>query len=150
MGHTYSNITFHVIFSTKGRRPIIDLSFRQSLYDYLAGIARKEFGSALAVGGTGDHVHGLISLATNISIAQAMSKWKSLSSGWLHREFRNARDFAWQNGYGVFSVSRSKVQAVAQYISDQENHHLKISFEEEFLEFLKRHQIEYDPIRIWD
>ena len=79
-----------------------------------------------------------------------MSKLKSLSTGWIHKTFAHAGDFAWQNGYGVFSVSPSKTGEVARYIQRQEKHHKTVSFEEEFQKFLQRHGVEFDPVRIWD
>jgi len=116
----------------------------------MGGIARNEFGKALIIGGTSNHVHGLLSISTDISIGQAMSKLKSLSSGWIHKTFVNAGDFAWQSGYGVFSVSPSKVGEVERYILRQEEHHKTIAFEEEFMQFLERHGVGFDPGRIWD
>jgi len=150
MGHTFSNLLVHTIFSTKDRLPTIRESFRQRLYEYMSGIARTEFGRALCIGGTPNHVHGLIVLATDVSVAEAVRKWKSLSSKWVHETFPGTRDFAWQSGYGAFSVSRSNVPKVAGYIERQAEHHTKVTFEEEFVAFLKRHGIEHDPRHVWD
>jgi putative transposase len=150
MSHTFANVVVHVIFGTKGRRPAIDDSFRLQLFEYMGGIVRNEIGQALIIGGTGNHVHGLLSIGTDISIGQAMSKLKSLSSGWVHKTFASAAGFAWQSGYGVFSVSCSKVREVEKYISRQEEHHRTISFEDEFQTFLQRHGVQFDPARIWD
>lgn len=116
----------------------------------LGGIAREEFGRALQIGGTADHVHGLILLRTDVAVADAMRTWKSLSSGWVHKTFPAEQDFAWQNGYAAFSVSRSNAEQVKKYIGDQESHHRKQTFEEEFLALLDRHGIEYDPRSVWD
>ncbi len=150
MGHTFSHVLLHVIFSTKNRMRLIQPDFRQRLYEYLAGIARDEFGAARKIGGTDDHLHGLISLRTDVSIAEALRKWKSLSSLWVHREFPNHQDFAWQSGYGVFSVSESNAPAVIQYIETQVEHHAEMTFEQEFIGFLKRHNVQYDPRHIFD
>lgn len=150
MGHTYANILLHVIFSTKDRQPTIAPSFRQRLYEYMAGIAREEFGRALTIGGTENHVHGLLSIGTSISVGEVMSKWKSLSSGWLHKTFPGAARFAWQAGYGAFSVSHSNVDRVRRYIEGQGEHHRRRPFEEEFIAFLRRHGVEYDPEHVWD
>jgi len=150
MGHTYSNLLLHVVFGTKERRPIIRDSFRVRLHEYLAGFARKEFGGALAVGGTADHVHGLILLPTDTSVAEAMRNWKSLSSKWVHETFPAETDFAWQEGYAAFSVSRSNVPQVATYIQRQTEHHKKMTFEEEFLALLERHEVPFDPRHVWD
>jgi putative transposase len=150
VGHTFSNLLVHVIFGTKDCLPTIRESFRPRLYEYMSGIARTEFGRALCIGGTLDHVHGLIVLTTDVSVAEAVRKWKSLSSKWAHETFPDAQDFAWQSGYGAFSVSRSNVPKVAGYIERQAEHHKKVTFEEEFVAFLKSHGIEYDPRYVWD
>jgi len=150
MGHTYSNLLFHVVFSTKQRQPLIHDAFRERLYEYLSGIARNEFRGALSIGGTDNHIHGLVVLAPDIPIAEAMRKWKSLSSKWIHETFLNEADFGWQEGYGAFSVSPSNVPQVIQYIEGQVEHHKKMTFEEEFAALLKRHGIEYDPRHVWD
>ena len=150
MGHTFSNLLVHVIFSTKNRQPTIVDAIRQKLYAYMAGVAKKEFGWARRIGGTSDHIHGLIEIRTDVSVAHAMNRWKSLSSGWVHKTFRELRDFAWQNGYGAFTVSSSRSPDVIAYINGQEEHHRHRSFEEEFLDFLKRHGIQYDPQDLWE
>jgi REP element-mobilizing transposase RayT len=150
LGHTYANLLVHVVFSTKDRRPAITSAIRQRLYEYMAGVARQEFGRALAIGGTDNHVHGLLSTGTNIGIGDAMSKWKSLSSGWVHTAFPEAANFAWQTGYGAFSVSCSNAERVRRYIEGQAEHHKKRPFEEEFVAFLRRHGIEFDPLHVWD
>jgi len=150
MGHTYANVLLHVVFSTKDRVPAIHDAFRVRLYEYMAGVARNEFGRALSIGGTADHVHGLLSVGTDMAIGDIMSKWKSLSSGWLHKTIPEARDFAWQTGYGAFSVSQSNAGAVSQYIEEQAEHHKKRTFEEEFAALLKRHGIDYDAAHMWN
>lgn len=149
MGHTYANLVVHVVFSTKQRAPLIHDSFRPRLFAYLSALARNEFRGALSVGGTDNHVHGLIVLAPDISVADAMREWKALSSKWVHQTFADEADFAWQEGYGAFSVSRSNVPQVARYIADQTKHHRRMTFEEEFSALLKRHGIEYDPRYVW-
>ena len=150
MGHTYSNLLFHVIFSTKDRQPLILIDWRTRLYEYMCGIGRGEFGAVLCVGGVADHVHGLISLRTDRSVAHAMNRWKSLSSGWVNQELRPPQRFAWQVGYAAFSVSQSAKDAVAAYIEQQEEHHRQVSFQDELLMFLKRHNITYDPAHVFD
>ena len=150
MGHTYSNLLYHVVFSTKGRAPLIHEAFRPRLFEYMAGLARNEFKGSLAVGGTENHVHGLLVLPTDIAIAEAMRKWKSLSSKWVHETFPTEADFGWQEGYGAFTVSQSCVPDVAAYIRRQAEHHRKTTFEEEFIAFLKKNDIAYDPRYVWD
>jgi putative transposase len=150
MGHTYTNLLVHVIFSTKDRQPCITPQLQPRLYEYLGGLARGEFGVALQVGGTSDHVHGLLSLRPDVSVSHAMNRWKSLSSGWIKRTFPDVSEFAWQEGYGAFTVSRSQSAKVDQYIRSQAEHHRRRSFQEEFIEFLEKHGIEYDPRTIWE
>jgi len=111
----------------------------------LGGVARREFGRALEIGGTVDHLHGLISLNRDVSIADAVRAWKSLSSGWIHKTFTNHALFAWQPGYGAFSVSQSSAEAVRVYIARQEEHHRRVTFEDELRTFLNRHGVPYDP-----
>ena len=142
MGHTYSRLLVHTVFSTKDRRPTIHDTFRQRLYDYLGGIARNEFGRSLIVGGTADHIHGLLSFNTAVPVAEAMRKWKSLSSRWVHETFPDAAAFAWQEGYGAFSVSPSNAETVIRYIKTQEVHHRRLTFKEEFVALLERHGVE--------
>jgi len=97
MGHTYSNLLYHVTFGTKDRSRTIQEAWARRLHQYMAGVARKEFGKAIAIGGTDDHVHGLLVLPTTACIAEAMRKWKSLSSKWVNETLSQARRFAWQS-----------------------------------------------------
>jgi len=129
---------------------MIRTGIRPRLYEYLAGVARQEFGRAIEIGGTEDHLHGLIALRTDVSLADAMCKWKSLSSRWVHRTFSTHSAFAWQAGYAGFSVSQSAVEAVRAYIARQEEHHRKLSFDEELRALLDRHGIAYDPDHLVD
>jgi putative transposase len=139
MGHTYSDILLHIVFGTWRRRPDIEERFRARLYEYMAGVARNEFGKALILGGTADHVHTLVSLRPDVSVSEAMRKWKCLSSGWVRKTFPDCRGFQWQDGYGCFSVSRSNREKVYRYIERQEAHHRKLSFDEELRLLLERH-----------
>ena len=150
MGHTFSDILVHLIFSTKDRRPTISTAMQPRRNEYLAGVARQEFGQALRIGGADNHIHGLIRLRTDVSVAEAVRKWKSLSSRWTHKTFADAGTFAWQIGYGAFSVSGPRKKAVIDYIDGQAGHHRKVTFEEEFLAFLRRYEVHYDPEHVWD
>lgn len=145
MGHTYSQLLIHVIFSTKDRRAQIDPTWRRDLFAYMGGIARREFGAIRCVNGTGNHIHLLLSLNADTALARAMNKLKSLSSRWVHDNIPSASAFAWQGGYAAFTVSRSREQEVQSYITRQEEHHRTRSFAEEYVAFLERHAIEYDP-----
>jgi REP element-mobilizing transposase RayT len=134
----------HCVFSTRQRHKTIDPDLQQRLWPFIGGIARENSMKALAIGGTKDHVHLLLSMPATIPIAKAIQLIKGGSSKWIHETFKAHRDFAWQEGYGAFSVSISHVEATIRYIQNQEEHHLKKTFEEEFLTFLKKHGIEYD------
>ena len=150
MAHTFTNLLTHIIFSTKDRLATIDDSLRPDLHSYMGGIVRKMKGSALTINGTADHVHLLIWLPPIVPISEAMRVVKTNSSKWVHDQWRERRDFAWQIGYGAFSVSQSNVSAVSKYIANQEEHHRKMSFQKEFIAYLKKHKIEYDERYIWE
>lgn len=150
MGHTYADLLVHVVFSTKDRLPLIQDEFGGRLHEFMSGVARNEFGRALSIGGMPDHLHALVSLKSDVSMAEAMRKWKSLSSGWIHGTFPGNDAFAWQSGYGAFSVSQSNADEVIVYIERQTEHHRTMTFQEEFVAFLKRHNVPYDPTHIWD
>lgn len=100
---------------------------------------------ALAIGGTADHIHTLLSLPATMNIAKAVQLIKGGSSKWIHDTFHKSREFAWQEGYGAFTVSRSQMKKTVAYIDAQKEHHRKKSFRDEFIEFLDKHEIEYDP-----
>jgi len=104
---------------------------------------------ALAVGGIEDHVHLLISLPATMNISKAMQLIKGGSSKWLHDEFPDQREFAWQEGYGAFSIATSQIDSTKEYIANQVNHHAVKTFEEEFIAILNKHGIEYDPRYVW-
>lgn len=138
MAHTYASNFIHCIFSTKERKPTLPMNRIADLYAYLGGIARSEGFTLLAAGGTANHLHLLIVLPATTSLATAIQKVKGSSSRWL------GKGFEWQEGYGAFSVSPSQVHAVKRYIGNQETHHRKRSFEQEFTEMLRKCGVEYD------
>jgi REP element-mobilizing transposase RayT len=148
VSHTSGNILLHFIFSTFGRRFLIRPEFRGDLFAYLGGIVREMNGTALIINGTGDHVHMLLRVRPVHSSAEMARVVKTNSSRWVREKWSS--EFAWQTGYAVFSVSESSVAAVTKYIADQEEHHKKHSFQEEFVAFLKKNHVEYDEKYIWD
>jgi putative transposase len=150
MPQSFSFLACHVIFSTKNREPLIADETAPRIYEYLGGICRETGSALLAAGGMPDHVHLLISIGRQLATADLIRTLKTNSSGWIHKTFANLQGFAWQNGYGAFSASFSNLEAIKRYIANQAEHHRTKSFQEEFLEFLKRHQIEYDERYIWD
>jgi putative transposase len=139
MSHTYANIYIHCIFSTKERKPCIAADRMADLFAYLCGIARSEGFTLISARGTANHVHLLLVLPATLSISTAVQMLKGSSSRWL------GKGFAWQEGYGAFSVSPSQVATVKRYIAGQEEHHRKRRFEEEFTEMLRKCGLEYDP-----
>jgi len=149
MGHTYSNILVHIVFSTKERLQLITSDIRSDLHSYMGGIAKEIQATPLQIGGVKDHVHLLLKISHASSVAELVRTIKTNSSRWLHEKSRAYSLFAWQEGYGVFSVSESKASAVISYIAGQEEHHKKVSFQDELLEFLKANKIDYDERYIW-
>lgn len=150
MAHTFTHLLTHIIFSTKDRRPLLDKDMKVRLFPYLGGIIREHGGKALIINGPSDHVHILASLTAKHSVSDLMRELKADSSGWVHKNFPDQKSFAWQIGYGAFSVSHSNLAEVEKYIVNQEEHHRNISFQEEFMAFLKKHEIQYDERFIWE
>lgn len=144
MSHTYCSALFHCVFSTCERRRIIAAEIQPRLWAYMGGVARKREMKALGVGGTDDHVHLLLSLPSSLPVAKAMREIKSESSHWM-RATCGAADFEWQEGYGAFSVGWAQIDTTLSYIARQHEHHRKRDFQAEFIAFLKKHRIEYDP-----
>jgi putative transposase len=148
LSHTSSNLLLHFIFSTLRRRALIKAEFRGDLFAYVGGVVREMQGTALIVNGMADHVHMLVRIRPVHSPAEIARVVKANSSKWVREKW--SREFGWQTGYGVFSVSESNVRAVTKYIAEQEEHHKKHSFQEEFLALLKKNHVEYDERYIWD
>jgi REP-associated tyrosine transposase len=144
MGHTYSQIITHIIFSTQNRIPYLKPELRDRVFRYMAGIAHGIDARDVVINGVADHVHILLTIPPALSVASAVNKIKANSSKWIHEQRLLPPAFAWQTGYAAFSVSPSKVTEVIEYIRNQESHHKKVSFEEEYIAFLKKHQIQYD------
>jgi putative transposase len=150
MPHSYTNLVYHIVFSTKERRPSLDAALRPRLWEYLGGAVREEGGIALVINGVADHVHILAKLRQDKAVSDVMRAIKANSSGWIHDTFPQIEGFAWQCGYGAFSVSASQVPKVRRYIERQEEHHRLRSYQDEFVAFLKAHGVEYDERYLWD
>ena len=149
MAYTYSSIYFHHIFSTKNQQKIIRDDLQERLWAYMGGIARENRMDALSIGGVEDHVHLLLSLSTRFLVSKAIQLIKGGSSHWIHTTFPQYHDFKWQEGYGVFSVSRSKIADLDKYIKNQREHHRRRNYREEFVAFLNEHGIKYDNRYVW-
>jgi REP element-mobilizing transposase RayT len=138
------------VFSTKQRRPLIQEPLREDLYRYVGGIVRGERGVLLEIGGMPDHVHIVAKLHPDEAVATMVRLVKSNSSKWANERPRRGGRFAWQTGYSAFSVSESQIERVLKYVRNQERHHKRKTFQEEYVELLKRNKIEYDPRYLWD
>ena len=142
MSHTYVQNVIHVVFSTKDHRKTIPKELQPRMWAYVAGICKNHEIFVHTIGGMDDHIHLLIQIPASLSVAKAVLAIKSNSSRWANEQ---GHKFAWQHGYGAFSVSSSRVPEVVRYIQDQESHHRKMSFDEELVALLKKHGVEFDP-----
>lgn len=149
MAGTFTSISMHIVFSTKNRKPDILPAIQQRLYEYLGGIIRGEGGVLYAIGGMADHVHMLMRYRPDRALSDVVRDLKSHSSGWIHKTFPDCRDFGWQDGYGAFSVSQSRMDTVKNYVESQAQHHAKRDFVEEMEALLEAHRVEYDQKYLW-
>jgi putative transposase len=151
MPQSLAKILVHTVFSTKDRRPFLrDRSLREELHRYLGGILARLDCQPIIVSGTDDHVHLLCALARTCEVASMAKEVKRGSTLWVKTKNRDLGDFAWQRGYGVFSIGFSQVKSVRDYIAGQEEHHRKVSFQDEFRQLLRRYEIEFDERYVWD
>lgn len=144
MSDSYTNLLYHIVFSTRDRRPLITPKYETQLYDYAGGIIRGLGGISLALNGAEDHIHPLAKLRPDRALSDVLRDLKANATGWMHDVFPALTDFSWQRGYGAFTVSQSNVAAVREYISRQKEHHRKISFRDEFIKFLRENGIDHD------
>lgn len=144
---SYTNLLYHIVYATKERAPLITNTLRLRLHEYLGGTIRGLGGIAFEINGTNDHVHILAKLQPTISVSEFLSKLKSGSSHFAKRQ--TAGRFGWQARYGAFTVSESQVERVRKYVRNQEEHHRKQSFEEEFKALLHAHRIDFDEAHPW-
>ena len=144
MSRTYTHLLVHVVFSTKERFPFLSGDIGPQLHAYAGGVARRSGAKALVVGGIPDHVHLLLSLSADTSVADVVRLVKTNTSKWLRGRTPRLTEFAWQAGYSAFSVSESSREAVASYIRGQEEHHRRLSFREDLVALLERHGVAWD------
>lgn len=148
MPSTHISLHTHLVFSTKDRLPTIVSEWRERLHSYLGGIVKGLGGTPLAVGGTSDHVHLLVGLKSSHRLDYFVRDLKADSSEWIHREI-GRRLFAWQKGYGAFAVSPSNIERVRRYVTSQEQHHSRLTFQEEYLRLLQESGVAYDERYLW-
>jgi putative transposase len=144
MSQSFTNLLYHIIFSTKNRRPIITIEHQQRLYEYIGGVIRGTGGIPLGINGMEDHVHLVTKLRPDRALSDVLRDLKSNASGWMHDVFPRLSEFSWQRGYAAFTVSQSNLRHVQRYLANQKEHHRKVSFRDEFINFLKVNGIEYD------
>lgn len=151
MSSTLSNLTYHIVFSTKYREPMITPKLREDLYPYIGGIVRNKGGTLIRIGGVADHLHLVVRLRPDIALSDMMRMVKANSSKWVNeRNNVSGSRFAWQSGYGAFTVSQSQLTALVEYVENQEEHHRSRSFQDEFVAILKKHGVEYDERYLFD
>jgi len=149
MAQTLVSLMVHVIFSTKNRQPMITPDIRPEVYAYLGGTTKNLGSRCLAAGGTENHVHLLVSQSKNLALSHLMEEIKKGSSRWVKTKADSFADFAWQGGYGAFTVGESQVEALKHYIAGQEERHKKLSFERELMLLLKKYNVQYDERYLW-
>jgi REP element-mobilizing transposase RayT len=150
MANTYASLYYHIVFSTKRRQPFLMGDLQDRVWAYLGGIARENKMTAIAVGGMSDHTHILLWMRPTQVVSKAVQLLKGGSSLWIHRTLPHVSQFAWQDGYGAFTVCRRHTEDVEAYIRNQKEHHRGMTFREEYLEFLKEHGVEFDERYVWD
>ena len=149
MPQSLSKILLHVVFSTKNREETIPQKYMEKLHAYLAGACRANKYEAFRIGGTKNHVHIACTLHRTLTIGELMKQIKMSSSQWMKKHTGQER-FAWQAGYGAFSLGQSQLKTIIRYIDNQEEHHKTVTFQEELLDFLKKYKIEYNENYLWD
>ncbi|HEY9139708.1 MAG TPA: IS200/IS605 family transposase [Bryobacteraceae bacterium] len=149
MARSFTSILVHVIFSTKNRGPDLSTEIAGRLFPYMGGIVRERKGVPLIINGPADHVHLLLSIPATESIAELLRVVKANSSRWVHEQFPPQKGFGWQAGYAAFTVSGSRAADVTEYIARQQEHHRRVSYQAEFLTFLRKHGITYDARELW-
>jgi REP element-mobilizing transposase RayT len=150
MGHSYTNLLYHLVWGTKQRHPWLNQELRPDLFAHLKDLVREQGGIPLAVNGVEDHVHLLVRLRQDVAVAEVLRVLKARSSRWLHEKHPECAGFAWQTGYGAFTVSFSQVGRVVKYIDTQEEHHRGKPFADEFRRLLRVHGVEFCEETLWD
>jgi len=144
MSHSYRSLLFHIVFATKERQPLIGSDIRHRLHEYISAVVEDRFGHPIRIGGTEDHIHIFMNKKPGVDETHMLRDIKAFSSGWIHNTFPHMKDFAWQAGYGIFSVSGSHKEVISRYIDRQTEHHEKVTLEDEFRRLLERNGVDFD------
>jgi putative transposase len=144
MANTYTSLHYHVVFSTKNRERWIKSRIEERVWSYLGGIAREHEMVAQQIGGVEDHVHLVLGMRASMGVSKAVQLLKGVSSKWMNETFPDLRGFAWQDGYGAFTVSKSQLPVTIDYVARQREHHRTRTFEEEYRAMLELHEIAFD------
>ena len=150
MADTFSQIYVHLVFSVKGRQNVIHKTWREELFKYVSGIINGRDQKLFAIGGMPDHIHILISLRPNYMVSELVNSVKTNSSKWINSRGFVKGKFSWQEGYGAFSYGQSQLDHVIQYINNQEQHHQRKSFKEEYIELLQRFNVKFEEKYLFD
>ena len=147
---THQQLLYHIVFSTKQRKRLLHDGMRENVFAYMAGTCKKLEGFALEIDGFYDHAHLLVRIPAKIAVADFVGKLKANTSKHINEESGSLKTFAWQDGYGAFTVSPSRKDTVANYIRNQMEHHQRDSFENEYLQLLKKHEVKFDERYVFD
>jgi REP element-mobilizing transposase RayT len=150
MPQSLARLHVHLVFSTKNREPLLRDSAREALHRYMAVVLQDMGCAPTLINSVEDHAHLLFELARTVAVSDVVERVKKSSSRWIKTQGREFDRFAWQSGYGAFSVSESNVMSVREYVARQREHHHKISFQDEYREFLQRHGVSFDERYVWD
>ncbi len=150
MPQSLACIPIHFVWSTKDRRPFIKSEIEKELFSYMASIFREYESPALTINGTENHVHILSMLARKITVAKLVEEVKKGSSKWIKTKGVDYQNFYWQNGYAALGIGQTNIESLKRYIANQKEHHRKKTFQQEYIDFLKKYNIEYDERYVWD
>lgn len=150
MANTYTSLHYHIVFSTKRRQRLIAPAMEERIWSYLGGIAHNNDMKSLCIGGVEDHIHLLLGLSATLAVSKAVQLIKGGSSKWIHDTVPELRGFSWQDGYGAFTVGKSQIPDTVAYIQGQRDQHRTRTFQEEYLAFLRKHEIEFDERYVFD
>lgn len=147
---THQQLLYHIVFSTKNRQRWLKEGWRDGVWAYMAGTTRELGGMPVIVGGYEDHVHLLLHIPAKLAVSHFIGRLKASTSRWINQSSGVPEKFGWQDGFGAFSVSPSQKSRVTRYIGSQVRHHQKVSFQDEYLNLLERHEVQYDHRYVWE